>query len=622
MNPSNRILLGWIAILLAVGTGALCSQTQDAAAKFRLAQTFEQSGEYERAAQLYQELLRKEPGNILFLDGFQRTLVQLKRYDEAVQLLQQRLAVAPRDLNLRTSLAGVYQRAGREREARQEWENILAVDPSNVNLYRIVASSMVEYRLMEQAAEVYRRGRVACKDPMLFTIELAQLRIAMMDYEGASGELVNWLLGNPAQMSFVQSRLASFVGKPDGRSAAVKVVEEVLRDHRDVHLYELLSWLLLEGKEFDRALELTRTIDGLTHAQGGALLGFADRVFKERAFATALKAYQEALHVPLSPQRVPAALYGYANTLREMAFLGDTVQEPIGPASVAAVKMVGRYQECLEAYRQIIRNHPHTEFSAKAYYQIGLLQFTRMFDLDGALASFGHVEEEAGSVRVKRYDVALKIGQIYVAKGDTVGARRQFAPVVHAPGATPDQQDEAQFHLAEIAFFGGRSDEAIARLDSITVNLKADYANDALQLQSLLLENASPGVALAQFGRAEFLARQKKNTEAVALLQSIVKQFPTSLLVDDALMRAAELQEEAGLAADALATYGELMTQFKEASIALDRAQFNVAETYQFSLRDKEKAIAGYEKLLADYPQSVFGALARKRIRLLRGDPL
>lgn len=622
MKAPKRILLGSIAVLLVVGTETLCPQTQDAATKFRLAQAFEQTGEYERAAQLYRELLGKEPGNILFLDGFQRMLVQLKRYDEAVQLLQQRLVTAPKDLNLRTSLAGVYQRAGREREAKQEWENILAGDPSNVNLYRIVASSMIEYRLMEQAAEVYRRGRVACQDPMLFTIELAQLRSAMMDYEGASRELVNWLLKNPTQVSFVQSRLASFVGKPDGRSAAVKVVEESLRDHRDVHLYELLSWLSLEGKEFDRALELTRTIDDLTHAQGGALLGFADRVFKERAFTTALQAYQQALRVPLSPQRMPAALYGYANTLREMAFPRDTVREPVGPAPVAGAKASGKFQECLEAYQQIIREYPRTEFSAKAFYQIGLLQFTRMFDLDGALVSFGHVEEEAGSVHVIRYDVALKIGQIYLAKGDTVGARRQFAPVVHASGATPDQQDEAQFRLAETAFFGGHSDEAISRLDSITVNLKADYANDALQLESLLLENASAGAAVVQFGHAEFLARQRKNTEAIALLQDIVKRFPSSLLVDDALMRTAELQGEAGLAMEALATYEQLLTQFRETSIALDRAQFNVAETYQFSLRNKEKAIVGYEKLLADYPQSVFGALARKRIRLLRGDSL
>jgi tetratricopeptide (TPR) repeat protein len=489
-------------------------------------------------------------------------------------------------------------------------------------VYRIVAGSMIEFRLMEQASEVYRRGRMACKDPTLFTLELAQLRIAMMDYDGASRELVDWLLKNPAQLGFVQGRMAGFVAKPDGRNAAVKVVEEALRDRRDVHLYELLSWLSLEGKEFERALELTRTIDDLTRAQGGAILQFADRVFKERAFGIAARAYQEALGVPLPSGRMPAAQYGYANTLKEIALLGDTLHQPIGPAQPHGIETAVRFQETLDAYRRIIREYPRTEFSAKAYYQIGTLQFTRLFDLDGALASFGHVEEEAGAVRVIRYDVALKLGQIYLAKGDTVRAGQQFAMVARTPGATPDQQDEAQFHLAELAFFGGHVDEAITRLDSITVNLKADYANDALQLQSFLLENSSVTGALTLFGRAELLARQRKNSEAIALLQNVVQQYPGSTLVDDALLRTAELQAEAGFTPAALATYEQLLTQFKESSIALDRARFNIAEIYQFAVRDNGRAIAEYEKFLAEYPQSIFGALARKRIRLLRGDRL
>ncbi len=622
MSAAHGFRAGWLAILVVVGIGVVCSQTQDSATKFRLAQTFEQSGDYQRAEGLYRELVQREPANVLFLDGLQRALVQLKRYDEAVQIVRGRMAAAPGDVNLHATLAGIFQRAGRERDARQEWDAILALGAANPTLYRIVASSMIEYRLLDQAAEVYRRGRVACKDPSLFALELAQLRIAMMDYDGATRELVDWLLKNPTQISFVQGRLAGYVAKPDGRSAAIRVVEEALRDRKDVRLYELLGWLLLEGKEYERALDLARTVDGLTRAQGGALLQFADRVFKERAYTVAAKAYQEAIQAPLPPQRIPLARYGYANTLREIALLGDTLRQPIGPARSAEGGSAGPLQGTLDAYRLIIRDYPRTEFSAKAYYQIGILQFTRLFDLDGALASLGHVVEEAGTVGVIRYDVALKVARIYTAKGDTVRAARQCELVAHSPGATPDQQDEAQFRLAELAFYRGRFEEAIALLDSITVNLKADYANDAIQLQSFLLENLSAAAALARFGQAEFLARQRKNTEAIALLRSIMEQFPANLLVDDALMRIAELQEEAGFSTEALATYHRLLTQYQESSIFLDRAQFNVAEIYQFAVRDPKQAIGEYEKLLADFPQSIFDGLARKRIRLLRGDSL
>ena len=618
MKNVVRTLTCCIALLLL--PVMVLSQTQDS--KFRLAQTFEQAGDYERAAALYRELLQKDPTNLLFADGLQRALVQLKRYDEAVQLLQQRIAVAPGDVSLRATLAGVYQRSGREQEARAEWERIIAGGPANPTLYRVVASSMIEHRLLEQASEIYRHGRAACNDPSLFTLELAQLRIAMMDYQGASHELVGWLLLNPAQLSFVQGRMAGFVAKPEGRSAAVGVVEEALASHRDVHLYELLSWLSLEGKEFERALELTRIIDNLTRAQGVAILRFADRVYKEGAFTLAARAYQEALAVPLPPRQVPAARYGYATALLETALRGDSLHEPVGSARLRTSHSAARIQEALNAYQAVIREHPRTEYSAKAYYQIGVVQFTRLFDCDGALESFGHVEEEAGAVRVIRSDVALKRGQVYLAKGDTARAAREFTSVARTPGFTPDQQDEAEFRLAELAFFGGRADEAIARLDSITMNLRADYANDALQLQSFLLENSPVADGLALFGQAELLARQRKNSEAIVMLKRVVEQYPTSPLVDDALLRTGELQAEAGFTADALATYERLLTQFRESSIALDRAQFNIAETYQFDLRDPERAIAGYEELLAEFPQSVFSGLARKRIRVLRGDHL
>jgi tetratricopeptide (TPR) repeat protein len=622
MKSAITVLLCSV-ILLGFLTGTGQSQIQDSATKFRLAQTFEMSGDFERAGELYGELYRKEPGNYVFFDGWQRMLVQLKRYDEAIILVRARLEGNPADLNLRSMLAGIYQRGGREQQAREEWDRAIAMNPANANAYRIIASSMIEYRLLEKAGEVYRRGRAALNDPLLFALELAQLESVMMDYTGAATELISWLRKNPAQVAFVQNRLASFVTKPDGRRAAIAVVERSLHEQDDVHLYEILGWLYLEGKEFDLAFAAYRSIDELTHAQGGALLQFAERVLKERAFDVAAHAFQEAIRAPLSPNKIPAARYGYANALREIATHGDTLSRAVSSPSQGHPEAQSKFGEAISAYQAIIREFPHSEFSAKALYQIGMIQFESLFDLNGALTSFQKVEEEAGSLGVIRFDVALKRGVVYTARGDTARAREQFAAVAGVLSALPDQNDEANFRLAELDFFAGRVEDAITRLDSIIVNTKADYANDALRLQAFLQENASTAkAALAEYGRAELLARQKKNTEAVALLEEVVRQYPGSLLIDDALMRIAGLQNAAGLYPEAIVTYTRLLTEFQGNSIALDRARFGLGEVYEFGLHDSSKAIVEYERLLADHPRSVFVGIARKRIRLLRGDPL
>jgi TolA-binding protein len=217
----------------------------------------------------------------------------------------------------------------------------------------------------------------------------------------------------------------------------------------------------------------------------------------------------------------------------------------------------------------------------------------------------------------------LKIGEVLTARGDTARAATQYRSILAAPTAIPDQQDEASYRLAELEYFSGKFQDAVQQLENITINLKANYANDALLLQSFLQENrATAEQALSQFAHADFLARQHKNTEAIQLLLDVIERYPQALLVDDALMKVAFLQEQAHLFNDALASYQRLLDQFKESSIALDKAQFSIGEIYQFGLHDPAKAIVAYTKLLEAYPQSLLATRARERIRELRGDSL
>jgi TolA-binding protein len=470
---------------------------------------------------------------------------------------------------------------------------------------------------------VYRRGRQGCGDPLLFSFEISQLLAVSMDYYGSTTEMVQWLRANPGQLSIVEARLSLFTGRSDARAAAVEAVRAGLREGEDIRLYELLGWLYLEGKDYAHGFEVYRKIDRLTQARGVTILGFADRAYRERAFSAAAEAYQEAIHTPLPPSKMPAARYGYAVTLAELATVLDTLTQPLGSLQRKESESNVRFRDALMAFRRIIEDYPATEWSARSYYRIGTIQFEQFFDLDQARVSFQRVEEEVGSLRAIHYDVALKIGQIYMAEGDTGHAAQRYRSVADAKDATPDQSDEATFRLAELDFFGGRIAEAQEHLAGLVVNLRADYANDALQLQAFLQDNGSSApAALAQYGRAEFLTRQKKNTEAIALLEDLVTRMPQALLVDDALFRIALLQEDAGLYREAVSTYTTLLTKFRESSIFLDRAQFSLGEIYDFGLHDRDAAVAAYEKLLTEYPQSIWVAAARKRIRFLRGDAL
>jgi tetratricopeptide (TPR) repeat protein len=596
-------------------------QTPGVSAKFRLAQGYEQAGNLEQAARIYQELFSKDSANYVFFESLSRVYIQLKQYGDALVLLRRRLTLSPNDINIRNTLASVYYKAGKEADAFAEWEGVLEIDPTNPNIYRSVAVVLVENRLLERAAVVYRRARVACNDPVLFTLDLAQLLAITMDYAGATREFLGWLEQNPTQLSFVQSKMSAFTGKEEARNAACDVVREELQKKEDPRLYELLAWLYMEGKQFSQAFDVYKQLDAATNAKGGVIYAFAERAFKERAFDVAAQAYLEAIRIPVAPARLPYAKLGYASCLKELGSLADTLTRSSVSGVTPATESQPRYAGAIAYYQQMIAEYPQSEFSAKSHYNIGLIEYEQFFDLDGALRAFRAAETDLPATGQLRLEVALRIAEVLVCKGDTAAAAAKLRMVASALNAIPDQQDEANFHLAEIAYFGGNFAGAIGGLESISTNVKANFANDALALRAFLSENLTTAEpALQLFARADFLARQCRYAESIPQFLTVIERFPQALLIDDALMKVGFLQAKTGQYANAIATYETLLTKFSKSSIALDRAQFSIGDVYQYGLKDNAKAIAAYEKLLADYPQSLLADQARQRIRALRGD--
>ena len=621
VNRLARVVLiaGTAAALVVLVPASACSQTSDRDTKFRLAQGLEQAGDYERAAALYGGLLSGDSTNVVLLDAVQRVWMQLKQYDRVIALLERRLAREPRDAGLRAVLGSVYYRANREADATAAWDAAIATDPSNPMTYRIVASVLAENRLLDRAAAVYRRGRAATGDRTLFTLELAQLLSATMDYAGATEEYLVWLAANPAQIAFVQSRLAQITGREDARTAVASVIRRALGARQDLALLRLLAWLDMEGKNFDDALVIERKIDALENAHGAELMQFAARAASDRAYSAAARGYQEALDVPLPPGRVPAAKFGYAGAVMALKAAADTFATPV--RGTPATEAIPLYGGAVRLFQEIIEGYPGTEEAARSWYQIGVLQSGKFGDMAGAVTSFTHAMNEAGPLPALRFDAMLRLGAVETARGDTARAAALFGDVARAGAATLDQHDEAVFRLAEIDYFGGRFDSAAALLSGITVNLKADYANDAIRLQAFLQENASASPeALRRYAAADFLARERKNTEAVSVFQAVITAYPDAPLVDDALMNMGNLDASAGLFADAAAAYERLITNFRSTSIDLDRAEFNLAEVYRFGLRDVAKARVAYERLLSEYPKSLLADRARGRLLELRGE--
>jgi tetratricopeptide (TPR) repeat protein len=607
---------------------ARAQQSPDEANKFRLAQSFERSGMYEKAANLYEELYNHNPSNFVFFDGLHRMYVQLKEYPKAISLVQTKLEHQPSDLTLLGTLSEDYLKAGKEPEARATWEQALVADSKNPNVYRYILNILFRNRLFRDEVDVLLRGRKNTDKPNLFAMDLGFAYTILGQYNDATVEYARELQANSTSLNLVESRMAMYTAKPDGLATAIATVQkEIQNDQKNVTLQRLLAWLYLEGKQFEGALAVYRVIDQLGSSSGRELLSFADRASKEKAYEVAAEAFNEVIQRYPREPIVPLARLGFARVIEEISAKRDSLGSSVetvehGPEEEPPVNETSpTYSGAIASYEAIVHDYPGSEYALQALYRIGLIKFDRFFDIDGALQTFDQIDSQFPSSRMAPA-VALKAGEILTAKGELGMASERFKKVEAIPFSTQSEKDKATYELAELDYFQGSYDSALVKLKTLLTNLSADIANDALLLQEFIRDHRTTDEhALKEYAHAELLERQRKLSEAIAVLQNLIDTEAASPLVDDAMLNLGRLERKLGAPMRALSIYQKLIFDHPE-SILRDQAQLGIGEIYQFSLNDKQKAIAAYQELLEKYPSSLYLDEVRKRIRQLRGDVL
>ena len=594
------------------------AQDAEALNKLRLAQELENNGDWEHAVVLYEGLYRSDPANFMYFDGLRRTYTQLKEYDRAVAIIEHRLRTQPKDIVLMSTLAGLQCDAGREAAADSIWMAAIAADRTNIRVYYVVAAEMIEHRLYDKAVQVYLDGRAVTRSEASFADELATLYLIRMQYAQAVVEWLKRLRQSPDQLPFVQSRLVSMISRPEALRAAIETVEtEVQRTSGAVGVRRLLAWLYIEEKAFAAAFEQERMIDEQTGANGSELFSFGQRMLQEQAYPVAAQAFRTIVQTGRNLSLIPQSRFGYARAIESLSALHDS--SAIAESGKELSAEAATFSTALRLYQEIADASPNSDLAAQSLFRIGVIKMERFWDLTAALSAFEQVKRLPGMSNLP-LDAVLKAGEVLTAQNNLVQARAQYQALVTQPLTV--YQDQAVFRLAELDYFEGEFDSSLAKLARFKTYLQADLANDALQLQYFILENKSSAPsALAEFARADLLQRQRKSSEALALFTQIVRTYPFSLLVDDALMRAGDLDVLLNQYADAVGAF-RLVADSMQTSIWRDRAQYRLGELYELSMHDAAHAIDAYEQLLVKFPNSLYAEEARRRIRLLRGDAL
>jgi tetratricopeptide (TPR) repeat protein len=586
--------------------------------RFMLAQSFEQSGDFERAKEIYEELYNNQPDNYTFFDALNRTYTQLKDYDSSIKLIEGKIKSSEPNVNLYGLLGSSYYLKGEEQKAFEVWDEALDKFPRNPMNYRILANYAVERRAFEKAVNLLERGRDASDNPESFSLELANLYTFTMRFKEAAVEYCRILSKEPDQLQVVETRILSYIYKPGALDETIDVVED-FRGDENISFSYLLARLYLEKGNYYEAYETYLDIDSRQNNQGTDLYNFANLALINKEYVIAAKAYNEIINeYPASPI-ISSAKLGYAKTMEEAVNekISDTTQswKPYYKYNFNK-ENTGSIDSVINAYLDLTKIYPRSEVAAESFLRIGKIYFHKKSDPESAEENF---EKVISDFRLSRFafDAAEVLAEINLIKGNLGKAEEYLRNIINTKSAPEEKKNDAKFDLARIEFFKNNFDSAKKLLGEILNNLKDNTANDAIEMSLLLNTKMSDSSNLAIYSSAELLAEQKKFDEAAEKYKQLSENPQAFILQKLAKIKEAEMQLALNNYSESVKLL-ELVSDEYEKNIYADKALYLLGKIYQFGYKDSFKAIEMYEKLLAKFPNSLYLDEVREEILKLR----
>jgi TolA-binding protein len=424
---------------------------------------------------------------------------------------------------------------------------------------------------------------------------------------------LKYLEANPNQFSFVESRIASYTTDAEQSRPVVEVLQAQLQHTTQEYLIrKLRADLYLRVEDYANAIQEFKILEGLkdplealNKESGKEIFFFAEKALNAGQFQYALEAYNLILLKYKNSPFTIRALYGMA----------------------LAKQKQKRSTEAIQDYNELIAQAPQSPWTPEALFQIGEIYFLDFFELDHALAAYQSLIQKYPQ-GPKTLGAYFRIGDCFAAKGDMKSAKLWYEKPMQLNSSNSEIRDQSLYKSAFVDFLNGEFDPALKKLRQVTQHIGQNpdgdqsFVNDALELTILIEENHRKSAeALQDYAEAQKFNLQRKTAEALAKLQAILANYPTAPIVDESLLELGDLENRRGNFAAAIDYFQNLLKDHPE-SIYNALAQKRVGEIYEIGLGDPRKAYEAYEQVLIHYPNSLYLEEVRQKLRALQGRQL
>lgn len=571
-----------------------------------LAKQYFNDGEFDKAVIYYEKLVQKTPRRTDYSEGLVACYQQLERYDDAEVFLLDKIKQPFAFPTFFIELGYNYTLKQQPEKAEEFYQKAINKIEENPNFGYAIGYRFQKYALLDQAISAYTKA-MALKPELNYDFQLARIYGEKGEIEKMYQSYLRLIYEGKTSRANVLRNLDDFITQDPSNENNSKLRKTLLLNAQrnpDILWNELLSWLFIQQHQYKYAFSQERAIykrtgesslDRLSNL-GAIALENNDKETAIQAFEfivdnaeqalTKLKGQLSLIEIDLSGakgKRLDAIEKRYKSLLEEYGYDSKTLQLQIAYANFLTFKREDPEPAITMLKRSL--KEPLGRFG-KAYIKLALgdiLVFSQRFN--EALIYFTQVQKSL--------------------KNDVLG-------------------QEARFKVAQTSFYKGDFDWALTQLKVLRASTSQLIANDAMQLSLLISDNSledSTQTALKKYAKADLLAYQNKDEQAILVLSEILENHKGEKIEDEALLRQGALYEKDEAFSKAQLNYQKIV-EFYGQDILADDAHFALGQLYENQLADDEKAKYHYEKIIYNHQDSYYFPLARKNFRRLRGDIL
>ena len=258
-----------------------------------LARQYIENREYTKAADLYEDLSNKNPGDINLYDAYLTTLLMGKQNDKAEKLVSKRKKKYPQVMQYRVDEAFVMEKQGQVPEAEKQYKKVADMADLSMQQYYEAADAFRRRSKYNWVIYVYERGEEQFGFAADFSTRLAQIYMETGNKAKGLEKYVQLVL--TSGYAYEQSKQLFEMNVTDSADFATLrtiLLRQLQKAPDNYELNDLLKWTFIKTKDWDAAFMQTKALDKRLKEKGARLIELGDLCVSNDAWSAATKCYE------------------------------------------------------------------------------------------------------------------------------------------------------------------------------------------------------------------------------------------------------------------------------------------------------------------------------------------